>query len=57
MNDAIFDALMRLTEEDPRRSEICALFGARSMSGVLAALVINENREAQLKMLERLLAT
>ena len=56
MNDAILDALLCLPEDDLRRFQIYAIFGAESMSYVMAALMVHENREPLFGLVGRILS-
>jgi hypothetical protein len=53
---AILDSMVSLPEDSLKRIQIYALTGARSMSLVIAALMVAENRGPLLGLIERILA-
>jgi hypothetical protein len=52
----ILDSMVSLPEDDLKRIQIYALTGARSMSLVIAVLMVAENRGPLLGLIERILA-
>jgi hypothetical protein len=52
---AILDSMLSLPEDSLKRIQIYGLTGARSMSLVIAALIVAENRGPLLGLIERIL--
>lgn len=53
---AILDSMLSLPEDSLKRIQIYGITGARSMSLVIAALMVAENRGPLLGLIERILA-